>query len=164
MSLRNKKLLYIFNAGDWDSRYALAQAAQEQGAEVTICLIGAKERDQNKAPDMKVILLHKKKGIAESFATTLYMLRDIRNIIAKEKPDIIHSVTLKYSFITALAALGAGRAKKLFTIAGLGYLYRSDDAKSILLRYMLWPFFIFAFAAKRHKSGFSKCGRPGFAY
>ena len=149
MSIQDKKILYIFSAADWDSRYALAHAAKEQGAEVTICLIGARESDRNKAPGMKVILLHKKKGINESLITPFVLLRCIRNIIAAEKPDIIHAVTLKYSFITALAALGINSVQKVFTIAGLGYLYRSDDAKSIVLRYMLWPFLIFSFRQNR---------------
>ncbi len=150
MFLQNKKLLYIFDAADWESRFALARAAKEQGANVVIGLIGAKEGDENKAPGMKIILLRKKQGISKGIATPLAMLRDIRKIIAGEKPDIIHAVTLKYSFITAFSALGTGVSHKVFTIAGLGYLYRSDDAKSVVLRYMLWPFLFFAL--RRNKS------------
>lgn len=144
MSLRGKKLLYIFDAADWDSRHALAQAAKEQDAQVTIALIGGSEKDKDKSPDTKIILLHN----TQSIKTPLSMLRDVRNIIAKEKPDIIHAVTLKYSFITAIAALGLGNIHKIFTVAGLGYLYRSDGTKAVMLRYLLWPFLIFAFRQK----------------
>ena len=144
MFLQNKKLLYIFDAADWESRFALASAAKENGADVVIGLIGAKKGDESKAPDMKIVLLRKKQGISKGVVTPLSMLRNIRKIVAREKPDIIHSVTLKYGFITALAALGTGASHKIFTIAGLGYLYRSDDTKSIALRYILWPFLLFA--------------------
>jgi len=145
MSLQNKKLLYIFDAADWESRFALARAAKEQGAEVTIGLINAKEGDQDRASGIKIVLLRKKQGIGQSLAIPLLMLRDIKKIITQEKPDIIHAVTLKYSFITAFAALGKSVSRKIFTIAGLGYLYRSDDVKSIVLRHMIWPFLVFAF-------------------
>lgn len=150
MFLQDKKLLYIFDAADWESRFALASTAKEQGANVVIGLISAKEKDARKASGMKIILLRKKHGISKGVATPLSMLRDIRNIIAEEKPDIIHVVTLKYSFITAFAALGTRASHKVFTIAGLGYLYRSEDVKSIALRYLLWPFLIFAF--RRNKT------------
>ncbi len=148
MSLRDKKLLYIFDAADWESRFALASAAKKQGAEVSIALIGGKQGDEKKAPDMTVILLRKKHGMGKGMSTPLSLVRDIQKIISKEKPDIIHAVTLKYSFITALSAIGTGAPRKIFTIAGLGYLYRSDDKKSLFLRYALWPFLVFAFRKK----------------
>jgi glycosyltransferase involved in cell wall biosynthesis len=150
MFLQKKTLLYIFDAADWDSRFALACAAKEQGANVVIGLIGVKEGDEINAPDMKIVLLRKKQGIIRGIVTPLSMLHDIRKIIIGEKPDIIHAVTLKYSFITALAALGIGVSHKIFTIAGLGYLYRSDDVMSVALRYMLWPFLLFTF--RRNKT------------
>ncbi len=149
MFLQNKKLLYIFDAADWESRFALAKAAKEQGADVVIGLIGNKEIDENKTCGIKTILLSNKQYMGKELTTPLNMLRNIRKIIAAEKPDIIHAVTLKYSFITALAAIGTGaKTHKIFTIAGLGYLYRSDDAKSIALRYALWPFLLLAFRQK----------------
>jgi glycosyltransferase involved in cell wall biosynthesis len=144
MPLQDKKLLYIFDAADWESRFALARAAKEEGAAVIIGLIGGKEGDKDKAQDIKICLLHKKQGIDKGMRTALTLSRDIHKIIAAEKPDIIHAVTLKYSFITALAAVGS-KSKKIYTIAGLGYLYRSNHIKAKILKYMLWPFFMAVF-------------------
>ncbi|MCK5373898.1 MAG: glycosyltransferase family 4 protein [Alphaproteobacteria bacterium] len=149
MFLRDKRILYFFDASDWDSRIVVARAAKEQGADVTICLIDAKEDVQNKSLDFRIIPLCKRQGASKSIVASLKMLCDIRKIITEEKPDIIHAVTLKYSLITAIASLAKSEARKVFTIAGLGYLYHSDGIKSVVLRYMLWPLLILAFRRKQ---------------
>lgn len=154
MVLQGKKILYLFDAKDWDSRYAVVQAVIDQGAQAVICLIGGSEKDLQRQTEAKIILLQKNNAIGKGFITPLGILLEIRKIITQEKPNIIHAITLKYSFVTALAAfatLKARGAQKIFTIAGLGYLYRSDELKSVILRSMLWPFLIFAFKQKQTK-------------
>jgi len=149
MRLQGKKLLYFFDAGDWESRIALAQAAKKNGADVTIGLITAQGQAQDKiaanAKNFNIIELQKMLGGSKSIKASLSMMQKIRQIVAQEKPDLIHTVTLKYGFLTALATLDYNKTKKVFTIAGLGYLYRSDGVKAKILRAVLWPFLLLAF-------------------
>lgn len=142
--IKNKKILYLFDASDWESRMAVANAAQEDGAIVTVGLINGNNNDIDKAPEFKIVPLLKR-GSSANVAASLRMLWDINRLIAKARPDIIHVVTLKYGFLTALAAMLNRKAHKVYTIAGLGYLFRSDDKKSRRLRTVLSPFLSFAF-------------------
>lgn len=144
MSLHNKKLFYFFDAADWESRFELAKAAQNEGAKVTIGLIGAKEKKRDEISNITIIPLEKIKGGSKSIGASFSMMREMRTLIKQQSPDIIHTVTLKYGLITALAAMGR-RTNKIFTIAGLGYLYRSDVLFSKILRTLLWPLLIVAF-------------------
>ncbi len=129
------KILYIFDASDWDSRMAVANLARDKGYNVIIGLING----DNKSSDFKIIPLKSSFnniGILSSFK----MIKDMNRIIRKENPDIIHVVTLKYSFMAGIAAFPFKNTRKIFTLAGLGYLFRSDDLKSKILRIGLRPF------------------------
>ncbi|MGH1403901.1 MAG: glycosyltransferase family 4 protein [Alphaproteobacteria bacterium] len=134
-----KKILYLFDASDWGSRMAVAEKARQDGFNVVIGLIHGDKTAQSKAPDFKIIPLEKsdnKIGISSS----LKMVSQIRALIQNEQPDILHTVTLKYGFITGLAAFSHPALKKIYTLAGLGYIFRGSDSKSKLLQSALRPF------------------------
>ena len=124
-----KKILYIFDASDWESRFAVAEKAKEQGYDVTLGLINA-DREEKEFKTVKIGKNTKKIGILSS----LSMVKDIKKAIKDENPDIIHSITLKYSFLTGIAAFGFKNKAKIFTLAGLGYIFRDESAKSKNLR------------------------------
>ncbi len=151
MILSGKKLLYIFDASDWDSRITIARAAKKEGAQVTIGLIVADNdaaisaKVKSDPEEFNIVPLYKKTGGSKSISASIFLLRDIRRLICNQKPDVIHAVTLKYSLITALAAIAVGKSNKIYTIAGLGYLYRSEEIKSLILRTALWPLFLLSF-------------------
>ncbi len=134
----NKKILYLFDASDWDSRIAVAEKAQKDGFDVTIGLIHGDDSAKSKAPNFKIIPLTKsdnKMGILTSFQ----MVRQIKSLIQNEKPDIVHTVTLKYGFMTGIAALHQSGLRKIYTLAGLGYIFRGTSPKSKCLQYALRP-------------------------
>ncbi len=135
-----KKILYFFDASDWHSRMEVAHKAKDQGFDVVIGLINGDAREDG----YKFIPI-KKSEHSVGVLASLGMVKSMRDVIKRERPDIVHIVTLKYSFMGGLAALGAGKVRKIFTMAGLGYLFRSHDKKSKVLRLGLTPFLKFTF-------------------
>lgn len=140
----SRKILYIFDAGDWESRMEVAHKAQEKGYDLTIGLITTDQNAAHKNCDIPVYLLQKK-STKIGILSTLKFIADIQSLIRTQRPDIIHVVTLKYSFMTGIAALPFAKIRKIFTLAGLGYLFRSDAQKSKILCSILSPFFKMVF-------------------
>lgn len=135
---KKTKILYLFDQGDWKSRMPVAEKAYEEGYEVTIALIGQDESQLSAIPD------HFRQAFIAAPAAMkgrhlFAMVGQMREIIAKTDPHLIHTVTLKYAFITGLAALPFKALKKIYTLAGLGYLFRSHDLKAKLIRLALSP-------------------------
>lgn len=137
------KILYIFNAADWDSRMPVADVARGQGHEVVIGLVNSqKARDTR----YKVHELQQS-GSNTNPISTLSLIRDIRRLIKHEQPDIVHSVTLKYGFMTGLAAAPFAQMRKIHTLAGLGYVFRGLGIGSKMLNALLRP--VLKYALKR---------------
>ncbi len=134
------KILYVFaDTGDFrSSRLPMARAAKAKGCTVFIAAPGA-----TNDPDIKengftgIELPQSPSGFSPG--TVIKTISAMRRIIQAEKPDIIHAVTLKYSFITALATPRRTKAKLVLTIAGLGYVF-SKGMKPCLMRAALSPF------------------------
>ncbi len=133
------KILYLFDAADWDSRMAVAHLAQVRGFEVVIGLIDGSADVQVRAPEFRIIPLKRSEGRI-GLLSSLRMVRGINALIRQEKPDIVHAVTLKYGFMTGFAAFSFKNMRKIYTLAGLGYVFRSDELKSMVLRMALRPF------------------------
>ncbi len=135
---KQTKILYLFDQSDWKSRMPLAIEAQDEGYEVIIALIG-NQKDSNKIlKRFKTTYITTPEGRFRGLSL-LKMTRQIHALITAEKPDLIHAVTLKYAFISGLAALPFKALHKIYTLAGLGYLFRSDDKKAALIRTLLSP-------------------------
>ena len=67
----------------------------------------------------------------------LKQISDLRNMIAKIKPDIVHNFTHKPAIFSTVAAKLVGVPRIFITITGLGNLFVNTDFKSILLRKLL---------------------------
>lgn len=135
--LSTAKLLYIFDHLDWQSRMPIALAAQKAGYDITIGIMGAEERI-NGLDGFKVLTLPKPKhkfGPFSVFSTILALRQAIKNAA----PDLLHTVTLKYSFLVGLASIGLKGFRIIYTIAGLGFLFRTQGAEPKLLRMALSP-------------------------
>ena len=142
--MTNRKILYLFDACDWDSRIAVAYGAKDKGFDVVIGLINGDDEAQNKSNDFKITPIKKKGGNTNPFGA-VELIRDINRLIKQENPDIIHTVTLKYSFLSAFAAFAHKNKQKIHTLAGLGYLFRSEETKSKALRTFIAPHLKIAF-------------------
>lgn len=136
MGVPDKKILYLFDETDWKSRMPVAQLAKENGFDVTIALIGP---GQEKAPEDYRTIHIKASAARLGLRGLLAMKNNIRRVIAAENPALIHTVTLKYAFISGLAALPFKNIQKIYTLAGLGYLFRSHGVRPGTLRILLAP-------------------------
>lgn len=133
-----QNILYIINHMDWfwSHRLPLAQGAKDAGMSVTIACTDAQSDEK--------LVQHGFAGRALPSENLLKTIAATRQILKKTKPDIVHAITLKYAFITGLAALGLD-VKCVHTIAGLGYLFSGEGLKPKILRTLIAPFLKLAF-------------------
>jgi len=62
------------------------------------------------------------------------VLRHLMRLFRSEKPDLVHGFTIKCAVYGALAARLAGVPAQVSAVAGMGYVFTSDDARARLLR------------------------------
>ncbi|MDH5722151.1 MAG: glycosyltransferase family 4 protein [Alphaproteobacteria bacterium] len=135
--MTGQKILYIFDAVDWDSRIPVALEAREQGHDVIIGLIGNADKiTDTLAFDIRPL---SKPSFKPHSLSPLKSVREKRALIKDIKPDIMHVVPLKYGFLAGLAAYKLGDFKKIYTLAGLGFLFRSNTKSSLALRGAVKP-------------------------
>lgn len=126
------KLLYVINHVDWfwSHRLPLAKAAQDAGYDVHVAVHGAS--DPRFA--QHGFTSHELPEFPPAVSWRLCKL------VRRLKPDLMHAITLKYSFLAGLATRHKPM-RRIFTIAGLGYLF-ADEAG--LLRLMVMPLLKYA--------------------
>lgn len=132
-----RKILYIFDALDWNSRIPVALDAREQGHDVIIGLIG--KADKVKDLNSFEIRPLSKPSFKPSSISPMKSVKEMRTLMKDVQPDILHVVPLKYGFLAGLAAHNLGDFKKIYTLAGLGYLFRSNTKSSAVLRGIIKP-------------------------
>jgi len=138
--MAQKKILYVINHLDWfwSHRLPLAQGALAQGWRVEVAAHGAR-RD----PALTDYGFHPHElPDQERFGpiVALKTIAAIRRLLRETQADMVHAITLKYAFLTGLAALGNKRTQRVFTIAGLGYLFSGEGLKPKILRAFIAPF------------------------
>lgn len=136
-----KKLLYILAETEdfWSSRLQLALMAQAKGCQVHLAAPGA-------ASDSKLSsygfsghnLPSTRSGFSPLHAFRTIMA--IRKITQDLNPDLVHTITLKYSLLAGLAVRDMHGLKIIYTIAGLGYLFSGYDQKSKIFLRIVSPF------------------------
>lgn len=127
-----QKLLYIFDETDWKSRIPLAQGAKDKGYDVTIGII-TKGEETHTNDDFPLVPIRRTSGGFTPFSI-MSMISEVRKTIAACDPDIVHTVTLKYSFLTGLARIFAPKRNFIYTLAGLGYMFRTEGLKPFIGR------------------------------
>lgn len=138
--MESKKLLYVINHIDWfwSHRLPLARAAQKGGWDVCVAVTGAERDEKLKQNGFKGFSLPESdRGFAPF--TILKIIAAIHALIRREKPDVVHAITLKYAFITGLAVRLVPGVRVVHTIAGLGYLFSGEGLKPKLLRLVVGP-------------------------
>jgi glycosyltransferase involved in cell wall biosynthesis len=133
------KILYFFDQSDWQSRMPVVLKAIEKNYEAGVVLIGSTAQAHNLPEHIQTHFIKTTQGRMD-FLALLHIVFEIFKILQKQKPDLIHTITLKYAFMTGFAALAFPRIKKIYTIAGLGYLFRNDSRKAMILRILIAPF------------------------
>lgn len=120
------------------SRLPVALEAKKDGFHISVAAPNAEGNPQLKqhgieghnipSPDQKL-----------SGASAFKLVRRLDDIMRDTQPDIVHAITLKYAFLTGLAARRNKRIQPVYTIAGLGYLFSSDSIKPKIMRTLLRP-------------------------
>ena len=64
------------------------------------------------------------------------------------KPDMVHAITVRHAFFTGIGARLSRTPRVVFTLAGLGPLFSSEDAKIKTIRAVIVPLFKFAFGGE----------------
>ena len=147
----NKKLLYIVNHMEcfWTRRYPIAHQALKNGWDVSVCASGADQDKRLHDLGFRGYALPEPKRKLSAFSMLQIMIEMLR-VVRKEKPDIVHVMTLKYAFMAGLALLlYRHNIRIVHTIAGLGYLFSGEGFKPKFLRFLISPFMILAFKNKR---------------
>lgn len=141
-----KKILYIVNHMEcfWTRRFPIAREALAQGWDVGVCSSGA-QGDAKLADFGFGAFDLPEPGRKLSPFSMLHIMISMLRVIRKERPDIIHAMTLKYAFMTGLATVLYRREVRIVhTIAGLGYLFSGEGTKPKLLRGLVGPLLKFA--------------------
>ena len=143
--MAGKKLLYVINHPDWfwSHRLPLARGARDKGWDVAVAMHGAENDERLKAEEFQAISLSGG-GSGLSVIGVFKTINELRRVIGRERPEIVHAITLKYAFMTGIAARFYPKVRVVHTIAGLGYLFSGNGLKPAILRIMIAPFLKFA--------------------
>jgi glycosyltransferase involved in cell wall biosynthesis len=129
------RLLYLVTE-DWyfcSHRLPLAAAAREAGFDVSVATRVREHADEIRAAGVEPIPI----GLSRRSVNPYRELRALREIVSTyraAKPDIVHHVALKPVIYGSLAARLAGVPAVVNALAGLGYLFSSQDPRARLAR------------------------------
>jgi glycosyltransferase involved in cell wall biosynthesis len=76
------------------------------------------------------------------------LLGHLVTLLRTERPDLIHSFTIKCAIYGSLAARAAGVRARVNAVTGMGYVFTSDDARARLLRPVVRTLIGVAFAGR----------------
>ena len=145
---KNKKLLFLVNDLNFfiSHRLSIAETAKIKGFDVVIGY-GAL-RDAN-------LDLLEKKGFKLNFVPMqrggINPLKELRTLFCiwsffkKEKPDIVHLVTIKPYLYGGIISRLRAVPNLVSAVSGLGFLFTNKNLKNQFLRFLLYPIYCFAF-------------------
>ncbi len=150
--LRAGKLRFLMVLNDidwfWSHRLPLARGIMARGWELHLATAGA---EQDEGMRREGVVPHDLPAHDSSFnpLTHWRIVRAIADKLKEIRPDIVHGITIRYAFYTAMAARLTCHEPSVYTIAGLGTLFAHDSLKMKLVRTVAIPLMKYAF------------GRPG---
>jgi glycosyltransferase involved in cell wall biosynthesis len=124
------RLLFVVNA-DWffvSHRLALARACIEAGFDVAVCAGETDRRAEIESAGVRFIPLPIDRGGTRP-ATELRTMAALLRVYARERPDLVHHVTIKPVMYGSLVARALGIRGIVNAVSGLGYAFipRADD-------------------------------------
>ena len=128
------KLLYLVSE-DWyflSHRLPMARAARDAGYEVHVATRVVDGRQKIEAEGFHLHPIPWRRGSLDPFAF-VETARAVRTLYQSIKPAVVHHVAFAPSVIGSVAALGLPMAK-LNALAGLGFVFTSNNSKARLLR------------------------------
>jgi glycosyltransferase involved in cell wall biosynthesis len=140
--LRHPKLLY-FITEDWyflSHRLPLALAARAAGYDVALVTNVNKDRVAIEKAGVRIIPFEISRRGLNPLLDALMFLRLV-SIYRKERPDLVHHVAIKPVLYGSLAARLTGVAHVVNALAGLGYVFTSDQITARTLRPIIGSLF-----------------------
>lgn len=136
--LRGKKILFVVNHAEFflSHRLPLAQAARGSGMDVAIATSATPGVEKLRAHGFKVHLLPLAPGGMNPFRD-LALLWALVRLYSRERPDLVHQVTIKPVMYGGIAARLTGVPAVVSAMSGLGFLYISNALWVRLLRVFL---------------------------
>ena len=135
MSTKQYKLLFVVTE-DWyfcSHRLDLARTAQNAGYEVVVATRVTNHGETIRKAGFRLVDL----GMDRSSKNPLVELRSLLRLIRifyRENPDLIHLVAVKPVLYGALAAIFKPRAALVGTLAGMGWLFASDQGIKLWIK------------------------------
>lgn len=149
MILKDKKFLLVVNdmAWFWSHRLPLAKDILREGADLHLATDGAAANAEIKALGITGHDLPEHTGSFNPL-NQLMLAWKIFETLQKTKPDIVHAITLRHAFFTGLASRILKTPHAVFTLAGLGPLFLSDNPRIKAVRTIIVPLFKIAFGGE----------------
>jgi glycosyltransferase involved in cell wall biosynthesis len=141
-----KKLLFVVNV-DWfflSHRLPIALAAQNAGFEVHIATGITDKLDVLRSHDLKVHplgLVREGVGVLNAIRT----LFDLRYIVKRVQPDVMHLVTIKPVLLGGLVARWMRVPALVSAVSGLGYVFTATGLKAGVRRFVVSRAYAWAF-------------------
>lgn len=132
------KLLF-FITEDWyfcSHRLPIAREAKKLGYEVLVATRVDRHAEQITSEGFRLIPLRMQRQSTNPLKE-LAAIIEIIGIYRREKPDIVHHVAMKPVLYGSLAALLSGIPNVVNALAGMGYVFISNQIKAIFLRPVL---------------------------
>ncbi|MHB8828650.1 MAG: glycosyltransferase family 4 protein [Syntrophales bacterium] len=150
--MSHPKLLY-FVTEDWyfcSHRLPLALAAQDAGYDVAVVTHVNEHGEAIRRAGIRLIPFNlSRRGMNP--LSELAVLARLIAVYRKEKPDIVHHVAMKPVLYGSLAARLSGVPHVVNALAGLGYVFTSDQPKAKLLRPVIGSVFSMLLNSRRSR-------------
>lgn len=117
----------------------MARAAIEAGFNTGVVTAPGSCREKIEARGVRVLTCRISPGLNPFGALVSFF--DLISIYRREKPVIVHHVTLKAIILGSAAAWVAGVPRVVNAVAGLGYVFNSDSVLAKFLRGVVSPMF-----------------------
>ena len=156
---KSKKLLILVPNLTYfiSHRMPIAETASKKGYKVIVGygeLGGANPKKLNKK-NFKIISIPIQRGGTNPFneiKTFFYIFKFFK----REKPDIVHLVTIKPYLYGGVISRLIGTPCLVSAVSGLGSLFIHKDLKSIIYRLLLYPIYKIPFFRKKTINGISQ--------
>ena len=127
-------------------RLPIAEAAKEKYFDVVVGYgeLGGADLEKLKSKGMKCIFVPIKRG-SINFLNDIKSLLYIWKFFKREKPDIVHLVTIKPYLYGGIIARLTKVPCLVSAVSGLGTLFTTQNLKTKILRFLLYPIYRVAF-------------------
>jgi glycosyltransferase involved in cell wall biosynthesis len=117
----------------WNFRRSLALALRDAGHDVLLISPDGSYGEKLRALGLRWQALPMDRRSLNPLRE-LALLGHLVRLFRRERPDLVHGFTIKCAVYGSLAARLAGVPARVNAVAGMGYVFTSDDAKARLMR------------------------------